>query len=268
MRKFISILSFFVVLVVTVGGFNCAFAELKKMPRKSIASAGPSLPKESVPTDIPANIREQILRLYSKDAVERANAAMALGKMGNKALPAVPYLKGMFNDRANLMWSTDGGSSYSTDPGEIAVYAYGMIKGADELITMLKSKMINLRGAAAAALGWMKYAGAVVPLSAVLKDQDTSVGWRAANALGEIKDTRAVNPLIAALRHPNRDIKFAAIGALRKIKDSRAVEPLIIALKDEDVREEAYTALKDITGQNIPNKPAQWQKWWKGQKKK
>jgi HEAT repeat protein len=76
-------------------------------------------------------------------------------------------------------------------------------------------------------------APAVEPLIAAFKDGDLDVRRAAAGALGAIGDARAVEPLIAALKDGDFDVRWAAARALGEIGDARAVEPLIAALKDE-----------------------------------
>lgn len=60
-----------------------------------LSYAQPKIPKSSIPSRIPPEVREQIERLYSQDPVERGYAAYELGEMGAKAAPAVPFLIGI-----------------------------------------------------------------------------------------------------------------------------------------------------------------------------
>ncbi|MDK1031446.1 MAG: hypothetical protein QGD94_05525, partial [Planctomycetia bacterium] len=49
-------------------------------------------PEESTAPEIPAEVWQQIQRLDSPEPGEQVAAARALGEMGEKAAPAVPYL--------------------------------------------------------------------------------------------------------------------------------------------------------------------------------
>jgi hypothetical protein len=60
--------------------------------------AQPKIPKEDIPSNIPADVREQIERLYSSDPAERAEGAYNLKEMGARAVPAIPFLIGMLGD--------------------------------------------------------------------------------------------------------------------------------------------------------------------------
>ena len=57
-----------------------------------IGYAQPNIPKEDTPSDIPADVRQQIERLYSSRSGDRAKAAYYLGGMGERAAPAIPFL--------------------------------------------------------------------------------------------------------------------------------------------------------------------------------
>ena len=151
--------------------------------------------------------------------------------------------------------------------------ALSELRGIEPLISALKDKDINLRKAAAKALGEIKDPRAVEFLISALKDKESYVRYAAAKVLGEIEDPRAIAPLISALwdedievyeaavealdkinpkwmetveaknkvtefinalKDENSCLRYVAAEALGEIKDPRAVEPLIFALKDEE----------------------------------
>jgi len=58
----------------------------------------PTISKEKIPVDISPEVKEQILRLYSQDIKERANAIFALGEMRERAIPAIPFLIALLKD--------------------------------------------------------------------------------------------------------------------------------------------------------------------------
>jgi hypothetical protein len=98
---------------------------------------------------------------------------------------------------------------------------------------MSYQKDVDVRVAAARALGQIGDARAVEPLIEILNDRQGSASL-AAIALGKIGDSRAVEPLIAALKDKGANyypIRSNAADALGSIGDSRAVEPLVEALK-------------------------------------
>lgn len=219
-----------------------------------LSSAQPTIPKKAIPSDIPADVREQIERLYSPDPVERAYGAIELSRMGERARPTVPFLIGILHDTAPLAWSFRGSfpRSPNTSPGSEAAKALGSIKDTRSvgplLEVVLKHKDEYVRESAARALGRIKDPRAVEPLISFLQDKNKSVRNAAVIALGEAKDLRAVEPLIAALKDKDSDVRNTVVEALMEIKDPRVVEPLISALKDKDVsvRSNAERALVKI----------------------
>ena len=119
--------------------------------------------------------------LNSPDPVERASAACALGEMGTRAIPAIPFLIKTLGDDTPVSQTECGNGasrrlgsrnrSEKTSPGERAAQALAHIGRP-----------------------------AVEPLITVLKVEDWRVRDNAAWALGIISDPRTVEPLIAALR--------------------------------------------------------------------
>ncbi|MCW7079764.1 MAG: HEAT repeat domain-containing protein [Candidatus Methanospirare jalkutatii] len=106
----------------------------------------------------------------------------------------------------------------------------------------------RLRKCAADALGKLKDAQAVEPLSEVLlKDEDADVRASAAQALGEIGDAKAVEKLIKALNDEDRGVREKAVAALGKM-GMDAFEPLVQALsaKKARVRKGAALALGNL----------------------
>jgi HEAT repeat protein len=84
------------------------------------ASAKPDIPLESLSADAPDDVRQQVERLYSRRSAERGQAAFLLGKMGEGAAPAIPFLIAMFGDFVQL---EPGFSSQRTTPSEEAARA-------------------------------------------------------------------------------------------------------------------------------------------------
>jgi HEAT repeat protein len=86
---------------------------------------------------------------------------------------------------------------------------------------------------------------AVIPILALLQDDDAKMRESAVNLLGNIGDERAIEPLIEMLYDPVWDVRWAACHMLPRFEDKRGVKPLIERLKDSqaEVREMAINAL-------------------------
>jgi len=97
----------------------------------------------------------------------------------------------------------------------------------------------------------------VEPLIAALEDEGKR--YYAAEALGEIRDARAVEPLTAALWDEDEDVRELAAEALDKIGDAHTVEDLRTGFRDEDgvMREGAAIVLhKDDVGATVESADA------------
>jgi len=104
---------------------------------------------------------------------------------------------------------------------------------------------------------------AVLPLIAMLKDENGVARLAAAQVLGEIGDARAVQPILMALKNEELDVRVIA-PILARIGES-AVEPVIGALRDEviDVQTAAFLlgtidkpAVKALIGALKDKKPS------------
>ncbi len=104
------------------------------------------------------------------------------------------------------------------------------------LIEQLHHKNPEFRGWAANALGKIRDARAVEPLTTCLDDEDKDVCYSAVWALGEIGDTRAVEALIAYLNDPENEHRYWVACTLGDIGDERAVEPMIDYLNGEQAQ--------------------------------
>lgn len=107
-----------------------------------------TIPRESIPLGVPASIRREIERLYSKHPIERAYGAYYLGGFGAEAAPAIPFLIETLGDTSPLRWVPVGASrpvlrgyrvtwevphgvGIPTSPGEEAAKALKKITGED-----------------------------------------------------------------------------------------------------------------------------------------
>lgn len=170
-----------------------------------------------------------------------------------------------------------------------------MVNPVAEQIAALKDEDWAIRQEAAGLLGTFKDPRAVVPLVALLRDQDRSVREAAIEALrsigapavevvgacliepdlsvqesasailATIADERVLIPLIMALRSGNWIVRMHVAKALGRVRNTDAVEPLIPLLQDKvkAVREEAAAAMAAIGDAAIPSllKALQHEDW-------
>jgi HEAT repeat protein len=151
----------------------------------------PKTKKEEIPADIPPEIGKQIKKLRSLNAIKRRDAARKLGEMGEKAVPAIPFLIELLADDARLVNYTRKGpvkSTIATYVGEDAAKALSKIgtPAIEPLIPKLKDSNPNTRKYAAFALGLIKDKKAVEPLINALGDDDPLVQRYVTYALGKI----------------------------------------------------------------------------------
>jgi LysM repeat protein len=178
------------------------------------------IPEGGTPQETPAQVGEQMERLHSFDPVERRNAAMELGRMGEGAAAAVPSLVRLLNDSARLAVRSAEGEAPPSSVAEAAMLALASIGDA-----------------------------AVEPLIVSLGSEDPGVRTMAAEGLGRITDPRTIEPLIKALEiDEDTLVQAAAVDALRKKKDPRVLEALLRAQENENwvVRSLAKSAVEEL----------------------
>lgn len=178
--------------------------------------------------------------------VTRANAAVTLARLHEKALPAVPYLIANLPDETPLQWQVVyGGGPFETKdafpnnefttPGKEAAKALVAIgpPAIPQLIEAMAGRM-DLREAPELVAGQnplvrAKVASqvtdvlvqigqpAVEPLTKALDDPRWGVRAGAAEALGKLGDKNAIPALTAKLSDPKPPVREAAAEALERL---------------------------------------------------
>jgi HEAT repeat protein len=232
----------------------------------SVCVAEFGIPKNQIPSHIPPEVKQQIERLYSPDGTDRASAAFYLMKMGDKALPSVPFLIANLHDNWTGCGTINCGHNHVTPADEAERTIISMGKGAvPALIKASADENLEVRKRVTRILGEIKDPRAVQCLLLALDDKDRNVRMLAADSLGQIGKP-STEGLLGVLKNKEKPIETRADAAwaLGKIGDPSAVEPLIVVLDegDADVRLQASRALGRITSKDFGESSAEWQKWW------
>ena len=143
------------------------------------AYAKPKISIKQIPLHADAEVKTQIRRLYSWSYAKRYDACKKLGEMGEKAIPAIPFLIEELQDYSN--WSI-----LNKRPPRYAA--------REALIRIGKP--------------------AVPALLDTLKHKDKFVRREAVEALGDIKDPRVIQPLIHMLEDQEKTVRKATAWAL------------------------------------------------------
>lgn len=147
----------------------------------------------------------------------RRNAATALGKLQDPR--AVPPLTDALQDKDGGVKESAKGALKQLVAKDPQVVQLESQKNVKELITLLQQK---------------DYRSPYI-----------------AELLGNLGDKQAVEPLIAALKFTTpKDIRPSAATALGKLQDSRAVQALVDALKDQEAKQSAKGALKQLAAKD------------------
>lgn len=205
------------------------------LSQAAVVQAQTTVPRDKIPADIPADVKKEIEALYLSNIVDRGNATMRLGRMGEKAAPAIPFLIGLLHDVKVELVTTSSGLTTMVGQAQVA---------SDALAEIGKP--------------------AIRPLADALKHENPTVVRFAARALGLMRDMDAVKVLMAALNSQNADLRSAASSGLQESKNVRVIEPLLASLQDKSptIRGDAVAALEAISGQKFGQDPEKWQEWW------
>lgn len=176
-------------------------------------------------------ISETITRLIddlqSDDDFQRAQAAFALGMLGEPAVqPLIRLLAHPERDiRMRAAWS-------------LGVIGHAAV---EPLLALAESDQAGLRVEAIRVLGVIGEGRALNQLFHGLTDRDALVAHRAATALGKIGDPRAFHPLLTALQHPSPDVRYATCSALGNLHIPDAI-PALEALIVNDTHTTSWGA--------------------------
>ncbi len=106
----------------------------------SIGATGcyqPNIPKGNIPPDVPIEIEEKIKGLYSWNPLKRRNSVVQLGQLGARAVPAVPFLISVLDDRIWLGWL---GRTRTSEEAVKALVKIGK-PAVEPLISSLKARI-------------------------------------------------------------------------------------------------------------------------------
>ena len=199
-----------------------------------------------------------IQMLNVDDRFVRSKAVINLGRIGDmRAIDSlIPMLEDTFvredaeKSLYRLGWQPEGSPPI---PDIKTLVANSDIEGLIEATTFEKD--IQIRRAAAEALGEFRDPRAIAPLISRLKEEDwpSPSHMSTANALAKI-GSPAVEPLIQHLKDGNKNIRAGTALALGKIGDTKAITGLISNLWDPIpfVRWSAADALGAIGDPAVP----------------
>ena len=193
------------------------------------------IPQDSIPAGVPDEVRSQILRLYSRNAVERIDAIERLGRIGENAAASIPFMVSLLADDT------------FTQQGEFL----GMRSGE------------TVRGAAGKALASCLGQQGLRALLLAFHNEDPKVREGAVWAVGQrdIADEQAIASITDSLSDPNIAVRrwaamwFAHLVSTAKQKGTQdlsvfagAVPPLAAAVHSDDMslREEAFISLREL----------------------
>ena len=165
----------------------------------------------TIPSDVPAEIREQLEKIDSPDPLQRAHAAVLLGKMGKEALSAVPHLLAALKD----------GNRQVRHSAADALGEIGDPQAVEPLIAVVENadEDWEVQSRAAESLGKLGNLRATETLMASLTNMVSHVRYMAVVALGEIGDPAAEEALTSTAQYdPDMSVRTAAEYALRKMQ--------------------------------------------------
>ncbi len=175
----------------------------------------------------PEAISQLIDGLQSSDELTRAQAAFALGMLGEPAIkPLIQLL-----------------SSPISEVRMRAAWALGVIGAAalPALVDLAEGDDQVMRVEAIRIMGVIGEARALNQLLHALTDSQPQVASRAARALGKLGDPRIFHPLLTALQHPSADVRYEACRSLGDLHIMEAI-PVLRTLVEQDTTQTSWGA--------------------------
>ena len=194
--------------------------------------------ENDVPAEAPAEVKTAIKALRSPSPGQRRDAAKALGRMGPKAAPAIPFLIELLSDES----ITIVGDMVKVTPGDAAAGALKSIgkPAIGPVVKALSSPNPTVRWQVTNILNdfceRFKDQQIKDALIIALQDENPKVKENTCFAIRDCPDPRAVEHLVRLLEDEHREVRSAAANALEKFGDIRALQPLIDSLQDEDTK--------------------------------
>ena len=244
---------------------------------------------------LPKDVSAYLMMLYSFDSKRCWWAAAQLGKLGERALPAVPHLIEMLDGSmsfymhsGSVMRSAREALTRIGDPAvpyllnafrnrnrSIAYEAMEALreikedKGRKVLTAFLRDPSSSLRVRSAEFLGVLRINNGTSwigeALIESLRDPEPDVREAAAKSLERLRYKRATEPLLWLLADQKTAVRAQAVKSLAMIDDLMAVGPLIDLLQasEENVQMAVTKALQRITDENFGQDQKKWQEWWR-----
>lgn len=175
----------------------------------------------------------------------REKAAKKVGEMGNRAIPAIPFLIQLLNDNGETEFNREIGLFEEVSNAALSSLIKFGKPSVQPCIDALKWSEEERLGALIFVLGQIKDPAAIGPLTTLTTDIDPHVRVCAVDAFRGWTDSKGVAPLICALQDTDQDVRESAATVLGGMHDARIVPALANALKDKaaTVREAAAMAL-------------------------
>ena len=203
----------------------------------TVAHAQTKVPKDKIPAGLSAEIRQEIERLYLK-TTDVVHAADALGAMGERAAPAIPFLMGLFDDGGSLECVQEGGQQFCGFGLELNAAAAALARiGAPALPPLLRALRMGDEEAASGAikaLARMKGPRSIDTLIQLAKDPKYPHRTRIPRELGSSEDPRAADLLVALAKDNAADMRSSVVRGWAASKDPRGADALIAGLEDPD----------------------------------
>jgi HEAT repeat protein len=184
----------------------------------SLQAAAPDFPAK-VPEDMPKKLSSDIARIIRGGDTVRANAVRSLGKMGNSAIPAAPWITPLLTDRTSLMYIYIGGAPGSGSRTTMAAVAADALSRIfkdkpNELIALYKRKDIANRPLLIPLLGSFNTPEANAVYAGGFSYSDEKIRVKTADAA---KNPRWKDELFKLLANDSsQNVRSAAAKALKR----------------------------------------------------